>query len=172
MVLFIDIYAYMCTDYFDRIAMASSVSSGVYDDHAHRDISFDDEPFPFALPNPVHDGEPLVDEILAVGPQLNQFIIIDHPDGAHIVDYIPLDVVPLAGVPGDVVIFDDEDDVPVIHVGHPDDAIGGGENLDIAILETLATTCHPPTSAELGYTRMRPIAYHHYCYPATRSHTL
>ncbi|MFS7913244.1 hypothetical protein Hanom_Chr02g00139541 [Helianthus anomalus] len=123
----------MCTDYFDRIAMASSASSGVYDDHAHMDISSNDEPFveivssddedlddfqPFTLPGFVHDGEPLVDGVLAVGPQLNQFIIIGHPDGAHIVDYIPLD-----------------DDVPVIHVGHPEDDIGDGEVLDIAILE-------------------------------------
>ncbi|MFS7913243.1 hypothetical protein Hanom_Chr02g00139531 [Helianthus anomalus] len=104
----------MCTDYFDRIAMASSASSGVYDDHAHMDISSNDEPFveivssddedlddfqPFALPGFVQDGEPLVDGVLAVGPQLNQFIIIGHPDGAHIVDYIPPDVVSLAAVP-------------------------------------------------------------------------
>ncbi|MFS7936195.1 hypothetical protein Hanom_Chr05g00412641 [Helianthus anomalus] len=73
----------MCTDYFDRFAMASSASSGVYDDHAYMDISSDDEPFveivssddedlddfqPFALPDPVHDGEHLVDDILTVGP--------------------------------------------------------------------------------------------------------
>ncbi|KAJ0951988.1 hypothetical protein HanPSC8_Chr02g0066911 [Helianthus annuus] len=139
----------MCTDYFDRIAMASSASSGVYDDHAHMDISSDDEPFveivssdddlddfqSFALTEPVHDGEPLVDDVLAVGPQLNQFIIIGHPNGAHTIDYIPLDVVPLAAVPGDIVVSDDEDDVPVIHVGHPDDDIGDRKVLDIANLE-------------------------------------
>ncbi|MFS7936196.1 hypothetical protein Hanom_Chr05g00412651 [Helianthus anomalus] len=32
-------------------------------------------------------------------------------------------------------VSDDEDDIPVIHVGHPDDDIGDGEVLDIAILE-------------------------------------
>ncbi|MFS7912343.1 hypothetical protein Hanom_Chr02g00128861 [Helianthus anomalus] len=90
---------------------------------------------PFALPDPIHDGEPLVDDVLAVGPQLDQFIIIGHRDGAHIIDYIPLDVVPLEAVPGDIVISDDEDDIPVIHVGHPDDDIGDQEVLDIAILE-------------------------------------
>ncbi|KAJ0786095.1 hypothetical protein HanOQP8_Chr02g0051261 [Helianthus annuus] len=144
------------------------------------DISSDDEPFveivssddedlddfqPFALPDPVHDGEPVVDDVLAVGPQLNQFVIIGHPDGAHIVDYIPLDVVPLVAVPGDIVVSDDEDDIPVIHVDHPNDNIDDGEVLDIAILEVsspvvsvtdispqaLAMTHLPLTSAELGY---------------------
>ncbi|MFS8024202.1 hypothetical protein Hanom_Chr16g01460481 [Helianthus anomalus] len=66
--------------------MVSSASSGVYDDYGHVDISCDDEPFseivlsddedlddfqPFSLPDPVHDGEPVVDDVLAVGPQLN-----------------------------------------------------------------------------------------------------
>ncbi|MFS8006477.1 hypothetical protein Hanom_Chr14g01249591 [Helianthus anomalus] len=130
--------------------MASSASSGVYEDYCYMDLSSDDEPFvevvssddedlddfqPFALPDPVHDGEPVEDDILAVGPQLNQFVIIGHPDEAHIVDYIPLNVVPLAEVPGDIVVSDEEDDVPVIHVGHPDDEIDDGEVLDIAILE-------------------------------------
>ncbi|KAJ0442077.1 hypothetical protein HanOQP8_Chr16g0610631 [Helianthus annuus] len=140
----------MCTDYFDRSAMASSASSGVYDDHTYMDISSDGEPLveivsfddedlddfqPFTLPDPVHDREPLVDDVLAVGPQLNQFIIIGHPDGAHIVDYIPLDVIPLPAVLRDMVVSDNDDDVPVIHVGHPDDDIGDGEVHNIAILE-------------------------------------
>ncbi|MFS7965423.1 hypothetical protein Hanom_Chr09g00762091 [Helianthus anomalus] len=93
------------------------------------DISSDNEP---SIEIPVED------DVLAVGPQLNQFVIIGHPDGAHIVDYIPLDVVPLAAVPGDIVVSDDEDDVPVIHAGHPDDEIDDGEVLDIAILEVFS----------------------------------
>ncbi|KAJ0548814.1 hypothetical protein HanIR_Chr08g0388031 [Helianthus annuus] len=130
--------------------MVSSASSGVYDDYGHMDISTDDEAAveivssddedlddfqPFALLDPVLDGEPIEDDVLAVGPQLNQFVIIGHPDGAHIVDYIPLDVVPLAAVPEIIVVSDDEDDVPVIHVDHLDDEIGDGEALDIVILE-------------------------------------
>ncbi|XP_021996084.1 pollen-specific leucine-rich repeat extensin-like protein 4 [Helianthus annuus] len=125
--------------------MASSASSGIYDNHDHMDVPSDDEPMeeiipsddedlddfqPFALPD--HD---MVDDVLAVGPQLNPFVIIGHPDGAHIVDYIPLDVVPLAAVPGFIVVSDDEDDIPVIHVHSLDDEIDGGDALDIAILE-------------------------------------
>ncbi|MFS7976542.1 hypothetical protein Hanom_Chr10g00893681 [Helianthus anomalus] len=73
----------------------------------------------------------LEDDVLPVGPQLNEFVIIGHPDGEHIVEYIPLDVVPLAAVPGLIVMSDDEDDVHVIHVEHLDDDIDGRLRADV-----------------------------------------
>ncbi|KAJ0734481.1 hypothetical protein HanPI659440_Chr11g0420631 [Helianthus annuus] len=140
---------YMLYGLFCQGTMASSASSGIYDPmeiasddefpHVIEIVSSDDEDAddfqPFALPDPILDGGPLEDDVLAVGPQLNEFVIISHPDGDHIVDYIPLEVAPLAVVPGFIVVSDDEDDVPVIHVHHFDDEIDDGEALDIAILE-------------------------------------
>ncbi|KAF5756962.1 hypothetical protein HanRHA438_Chr17g0830981 [Helianthus annuus] len=132
--------------------MASSASSGIHDDvdpmeiasddefpHVVEIVSSDDEDLddfqPFALPNPILDGEPMEDDVLAVGPHLNEFVIISHPDGAHIVDHIPLDAVPIVAVPGLIVVSDDEDDVPVIRMEHLDDDIEGGVVIDLAILE-------------------------------------
>ncbi|MFS7947219.1 hypothetical protein Hanom_Chr06g00545531 [Helianthus anomalus] len=121
MLLFIDIYVYMCTNCFCQGTMASSASTGIYDDVDPMEIASDNEfpRVPFTLPDPILDGEPMEDDVLAVGPHQNEFVIIGHPDGANIIDYIPLYVMPLAVV-SFMELPDDEDEVLVIHVDHLD----------------------------------------------------
>ncbi|MFS8019223.1 hypothetical protein Hanom_Chr15g01401301 [Helianthus anomalus] len=57
----------------------------------------------------------------------------------HIVEPIPIHAIPLAAIPAEdwpfVVDFDDDVDVPVFEVDHPDDELGNGEVSDIAILD-------------------------------------
>ncbi|MFS7935467.1 hypothetical protein Hanom_Chr05g00403801 [Helianthus anomalus] len=109
---------------FCQGTMASSASSGMYDNHDYMDISLDDEPVveiifsndssddsdpeedPDYLSDDfkhfVEDGQahlslldhpnivvPLEDDVLAVGLQLNDFVIVGHPEGEHIFEFIP-----------------------------------------------------------------------------------
>ncbi|MFS7977182.1 hypothetical protein Hanom_Chr10g00901101 [Helianthus anomalus] len=92
---------------------------------------------PFALPNFGHDA-PFVDDVLTFPLTLHGQLIIAHPDGEHIVEPIPIHTIPLATIPAEdwlfIVDLDDDVDVPVFEVDHPDDDLGDGEVFDIAIL--------------------------------------
>ncbi|KAJ0699675.1 hypothetical protein HanOQP8_Chr10g0358691 [Helianthus annuus] len=92
---------------------------------------------PFALPN-FGDDAPFVDDVLTFPLPLHDQLIIAHPDGEHIVESIPIHAISLATIPAEdwlfVVDLDDDVDVPVFEVDHPDDDLGDGEVFDIAIL--------------------------------------
>ncbi|KAJ0592169.1 hypothetical protein HanHA300_Chr03g0081721 [Helianthus annuus] len=145
--------------------MSSSESSGLFDEHDPMAIVSDDEVAhapeiftsdsesdpemmsddddlddfqPFALPD-FGDDVPFVDDVLALPLPLHDQLIIGYPDGEHLVELIPIHVIPLAAIPAEdwpfVVNLDDDVDVPVIEVEHPDDDLGDGEVFDIAILD-------------------------------------
>ncbi|MFS7938130.1 hypothetical protein Hanom_Chr05g00435811 [Helianthus anomalus] len=58
-----------------------------------------DDFHPFALTDPASDDVPLVDDVLALPPQLPDQLNIGHPDGEHIVQVIPFPVFPIAAIP-------------------------------------------------------------------------
>ncbi|MFS8018146.1 hypothetical protein Hanom_Chr15g01388721 [Helianthus anomalus] len=127
--------------------MSSSEGSNIYDDMDPmtpssdddyvpdvQDITWDsemgsdgdmDDFQPFALLGDVVD-----DDILDVPPQLNDVAIIRHPEGEHVVEVIPLDILPLAIMP-----FIDDVVVPVFPVEHLDDDLGDEDVYDLVILE-------------------------------------
>ncbi|KAJ0814998.1 hypothetical protein HanPSC8_Chr17g0792311 [Helianthus annuus] len=104
------------------VTMSSSASSGIYDDVDPMEISSDS----FTLLDPILDDVRMEDDVLAAPPQHHEIIIIGHPEGEHLVQILPIDVIPLAAVPF-MELSDDEDEVPIIHVDHLDDEIGDGE---------------------------------------------
>ncbi|KAJ0786233.1 hypothetical protein HanOQP8_Chr02g0052991 [Helianthus annuus] len=136
--------------------MSSSKGSNVYDDVDPMTPSSDDDYMPkvqvitsdsetgsdgdmddfqpFALLGDVVD-----DDILDMHPQLNDVVIIGHPEGEHVVELIPLDIFPLAIMPFIVDLDEDDDDVvPVIPVEHLDDDLGDGDVYDLVILVVAA----------------------------------
>ncbi|KAJ0616468.1 hypothetical protein HanRHA438_Chr02g0089351 [Helianthus annuus] len=145
--------------------MSSSESSGLSDEHNPMAIVSDDEVAPIpeiftsdseSDPELMSDEEdlndfqpftlpdfgdvPFNDDVLALPLPIHDQLIIGHPDGEHVVEPIPIHVIPLAAIPAEdwpfVVDLDDDDvDVPVFEVDHPDDDIGDGEVFDIAILD-------------------------------------
>ncbi|KAM0036436.1 hypothetical protein Hdeb2414_s0014g00426371 [Helianthus debilis subsp. tardiflorus] len=92
---------------------------------------------PFAL---LDFGEdvPLIDDVLAFHLPIHDQLIIGHPNGEHLVEPIPIHAIPLAAIPTEdcpfVADLDDDVDVPVFEVEHPDDDLGDGEVFDISIL--------------------------------------
>ncbi|KAJ0614919.1 hypothetical protein HanIR_Chr02g0067961 [Helianthus annuus] len=116
--------------------MSSSESSGLSDEHDPMAIVSDDEPF--ALPD-FGDDAPFADDVLALPLPLHDQLIIGHPDGEHVVEPIPIHVIPLAAILAEdwpfVVDLDDDVDVFVIEVEHFDDDLSDGEVYDIAILD-------------------------------------
>ncbi|KAJ0644797.1 hypothetical protein HanOQP8_Chr16g0616381 [Helianthus annuus] len=136
--------------------MSSSEGSNIYDDVDPMELSSDDDYVPevqvilsdsdstsdsdmddfqpFALL-----GEIIDDDVLAIPPIFNDVVIIGHPEGEHVVEVIPWDVLPLAIVPF-IDDLDEEDDavVPVIPVEHLDDELGDGDVHDLVILEVPA----------------------------------
>ncbi|KAM0053038.1 hypothetical protein Hdeb2414_s0007g00255341 [Helianthus debilis subsp. tardiflorus] len=93
---------------------------------------------PFSLPD-FGDDVPFVDDVLASPLSIHDQLIIGHPDGEHIVEPIPIHAIPLAAIPAEdlpfVVDLDDDVDVPVFEVDHPDYDLGDGEVFGIAILD-------------------------------------
>ncbi|MFS8018144.1 hypothetical protein Hanom_Chr15g01388701 [Helianthus anomalus] len=89
---------------------------------------------PFALLGDVVD-----DDILDLPPQLNDVGIIGHPEGEHVVEVIPLDILPLAIMPF-IDDLDEDDDivVPVFRMEHLDDDLGDEDVYDLVILEVAA----------------------------------
>ncbi|MFS7998730.1 hypothetical protein Hanom_Chr12g01157361 [Helianthus anomalus] len=85
------------------------------------------------------DDVPFVDDVLALPLPPHDQLIIGHSDGEHLVELIPIHAIPLAAIPSEdwpfVVDLDDDVDVPVIEVDHPNDDFGDGEVLDIVILD-------------------------------------
>ncbi|MFS8032814.1 hypothetical protein Hanom_Chr17g01562081 [Helianthus anomalus] len=119
-----------------QVLMSSSESSGLSDKHDPMAIVSDDEPF--ALPD-FGDDAPFIDDVLALPLPLHDQLIIGHPDDEHLVEPIPIHVIPLAAIPAEdwsiIVDLDDDVDVPVIKEEHPDHDLGDGEVFDIAILD-------------------------------------
>ncbi|MFS7912463.1 hypothetical protein Hanom_Chr02g00130241 [Helianthus anomalus] len=92
--------------------MSSSEGSNVYDDVDPMELVSDDEYVPevqvitsdsksasdgdmddiqpFALPDDI-----IEDDVLAIPPLLNDIVIIGHPEGEHVVEIIPFDIIPL-----------------------------------------------------------------------------
>ncbi|KAJ0752152.1 hypothetical protein HanPI659440_Chr09g0321091 [Helianthus annuus] len=123
----------------DEIAPAPEVFT--FDSETDPELmSDDDDPDefqPFALPN-FGDDIPFVDDILTFPLPIHDQIIIGHPDGEHLVEPIPIDVVLLAAIPAEdwpFVVLDEDFDVPVIEVDHIDDDLGDGEVYNIIILD-------------------------------------
>ncbi|KAM0053794.1 hypothetical protein Hdeb2414_s0006g00188061 [Helianthus debilis subsp. tardiflorus] len=75
------------------------------------------------------------DDVLAIPPLLNDIVIMGHPEGEHIVEVIPFDVIPLAAIPFIVNLDSDDDVIPVIPVDHVDADLGDGEVFDLVILD-------------------------------------
>ncbi|MFS8007038.1 hypothetical protein Hanom_Chr14g01256261 [Helianthus anomalus] len=119
-----------------QVLMYSSESSGLSKEHDPVAIVSDDEPF--ALPD-CGDDVPFVDDVLALPLPIRDQLIIAHPDGEHIIEPILVHAIPLAAIPAEdwpfVVDLDDDVDVPVFEVDHPDDELGDGEVFDITILD-------------------------------------
>ncbi|KAL9993166.1 hypothetical protein Hdeb2414_s0021g00575721 [Helianthus debilis subsp. tardiflorus] len=124
----------------DEIAPALEIFTS--DSETDPELMFDDDNpadfQPFALPD-FGDDNPFVDDVLAFPLPIHDQLIIGHPDGEHIVEPIPIHVVPLAAIPAQdwpfVVDLNDDIYVPVIEVDHIDDDLGDGEVCDIAILD-------------------------------------
>ncbi|KAM0037720.1 hypothetical protein Hdeb2414_s0013g00406571 [Helianthus debilis subsp. tardiflorus] len=132
--------------------MSSSKGSNVYDDVDPMELVSDDEVVlevqvitsdsESASDNNLDDFEPCAllgdiidDDVLAIPPLLNDIVIMVHPEGEHIVEIIPFDVVPLDAIPF-IVDLDDEDDViPVIPVDHVDADLGDEEVHDVVVLD-------------------------------------
>ncbi|MFS8033824.1 hypothetical protein Hanom_Chr17g01574131 [Helianthus anomalus] len=92
---------------------------------------------PFALPDLTDDDIPLVDDVLALPLPIHDQLIIGHPNGEHIVEPIPIPVIPLAVIPMEdwpFVVDLDDDEILVFHLDHPDVDLGNGEVFDITIL--------------------------------------
>ncbi|XP_022004395.1 myb-related transcription factor, partner of profilin-like [Helianthus annuus] len=132
--------------------MSSSEGSNIYDDVDPMTPSSDDDYIPevqvitsdseTGSDSDMDDFQPFAylgdivdDDVLAVPPPLNDIMIIGHPEGEHIVEIIPLDVLPLAMVPFVDLDEDDDDIVPVIPVEHIDDDLGDGDVYDVVILD-------------------------------------
>ncbi|KAF5767610.1 hypothetical protein HanRHA438_Chr14g0636361 [Helianthus annuus] len=115
-----------------------------FDSNSDPDLMSDDEDLddfhPFALPD-FGDDIPLEDDVLALPVPIHDHLIIGHPDGEHIVESLPINFVPLAAIPVEDWPFvidldnDDDDEISVFHVDHPDEDLGDGEVFDVAILE-------------------------------------
>ncbi|MFS7950265.1 hypothetical protein Hanom_Chr07g00581261 [Helianthus anomalus] len=156
---------YIYHNFMLQVLMSYSESSGMSDEHDPMAIVSDDEVAhapeiltsdsesdpemmsddddlddfqPFALPD-FGDDDPFVDDVLALPLPHHDQLIIGHPDGEHLVEPIPIYAIPLVAIPVEdwpfVVHLDDDVDVPVIEVEHPDDDLGDGEVFDIAILD-------------------------------------
>ncbi|KAF5818289.1 hypothetical protein HanXRQr2_Chr02g0063331 [Helianthus annuus] len=78
----------------------------------------------FALPDDI-----IEDDVLAIPPLLNDIVIIGHPEGEHVVEIIPFDIITLAAIPFVVDLDDDDDVIPVFPVDHVDDDLGDGKFL-------------------------------------------
>ncbi|KAM0040843.1 hypothetical protein Hdeb2414_s0012g00398901 [Helianthus debilis subsp. tardiflorus] len=104
------------------------------------DPSFDsdddmDDFQPFALPDDMVDDVPLVDDVLALPPQLNDIVIIGHPEGEHLVEIIPFPAIPLVDVPFIIDLDDDDDGLHAFPIGDMDEDIEDGDDSDLVILE-------------------------------------
>ncbi|MFS7977436.1 hypothetical protein Hanom_Chr10g00903941 [Helianthus anomalus] len=115
----------------------------VSDDEVSDDEWMDIDFQPFALPDPDPADIPPVDDVLAI-PHFHDMIIYGHPEGEHVVAFlpIPLDVVGPEGgddVPPviDPMLDDDAEDmvIPVVQVEHLHDDLGIGIDFDIVVLE-------------------------------------
>ncbi|KAF5762392.1 hypothetical protein HanRHA438_Chr16g0786961 [Helianthus annuus] len=116
----------------DEVAPAPEIFTS--DSETDLEIMSDDDDFQsFALPE-FGDDVPLTDDVLTLPLPLH-----GHPDGEHLVEPILIHAIPLAAIPAVdwpfVVGLDDDVDVPVFEVDHPDDELGDGEVFDIAILD-------------------------------------
>ncbi|MFS7968210.1 hypothetical protein Hanom_Chr09g00794801 [Helianthus anomalus] len=138
---------YMCYDFMLQVLMSSSESSGLSEEHDPMAIVSDDEVAPvseiftsdtksdpemlsdddddfqaFALPD-FRDDIPFLDDVLAFPLPIHDQLIIRHPDGEHLVESIPIDVILLAAIPAEdwpfAVDLDEDPDFP--EGDHPDD---------------------------------------------------
>ncbi|MFS7959562.1 hypothetical protein Hanom_Chr08g00692551 [Helianthus anomalus] len=123
---------------------------------------------PFTLPEPDPADIPPVDDVLAI-PHFHDMIIYGHPEGEHVVAFIPIPLAVVGPEDGDVVppfvdpIHDDDEEdivIPVVQVEHFDDDLGIGDDFDIAILEVAqpkATTIEISSSAPASPLTPSPI---------------
>ncbi|KAJ0532580.1 hypothetical protein HanIR_Chr09g0398551 [Helianthus annuus] len=172
--------------------MSSSEGSNIYDDVDPMTPSSDDDYIPevqvitsdseTGSDSDMDDFQPFAylgdivdDDVLAVPPPLNDIVIIGHPEGEHIVEIIPLDVLPLAMVPFVDLDEDDDDIVPVIPVEHIDDDLGDGDVYDLVILDVAApvvpiivlssdsdTDSDAPTGASVTSSALLAVGLHRY----------
>ncbi|KAJ0805236.1 hypothetical protein HanPI659440_Chr02g0047461 [Helianthus annuus] len=84
----------------------------------------------FALPDDI-----IEDDVLAIPHLLNDIVIIGHPEGEHVVEIIPFDIITLAAIPFVIDLDDGDDVIPVFPVDHVDDDLGDGEVFDLVILD-------------------------------------
>ncbi|KAJ0533459.1 hypothetical protein HanRHA438_Chr09g0390691 [Helianthus annuus] len=75
------------------------------------------------------------DDVLAIPSLLNDIVIMGHPEGEHVVEVIPFDVIPLAAIPFIVDLDDDDDVILVIPVDLVDVDLGDRELFDVVILD-------------------------------------
>ncbi|KAF5759824.1 hypothetical protein HanRHA438_Chr16g0757781 [Helianthus annuus] len=132
--------------------MSSYESSNVYDDVDPMELVSDDEFVPevqvitsdseSASNDDLDDFQPFAllediidDDVLAIPPLLNDIFIMGHPEGEHVVEVIPFDIIPLAAIPFVVDLDDDDDVIPVIPVDHMDADLGDGEVFELVILD-------------------------------------
>ncbi|KAJ0953757.1 hypothetical protein HanRHA438_Chr00c48g0858401 [Helianthus annuus] len=167
--------------------MSSSEGSNIYDDVDPMTPSSDDDYIPevqvitsdseTGSDSDMDDFQPFAflgdivdDDVLDVPPLLNDIVIIGHPEGEHVVEIIPLDVLPLAMVPFVDLDEDDNDIVPVIPLEHIDDDLGDGDVYDLLILDVAApvvpiivlssdsdTDSDAPTGASVTSSALLPV---------------
>ncbi|KAJ0764872.1 hypothetical protein HanPI659440_Chr08g0297041 [Helianthus annuus] len=126
--------------------MSSSEGSNVYDDVDPMELVSNDEVVPevqvitsdseSASYDDLDDFQPFAllddivdDDVLAIPPLLNDIVIMGHPEGEHVVEAVPFDVVPLDAIPFIVDLDDDDDVILVIPVDHVDADLADGEVL-------------------------------------------
>ncbi|KAM0036895.1 hypothetical protein Hdeb2414_s0014g00431771 [Helianthus debilis subsp. tardiflorus] len=132
--------------------MSSSKGSNAYDDVDPMELVSDNEYVPevqvitsdreSASDDDLDDFQPFAllddiidDDVFAIPPLLKEIVIMGHPEGEHVVEVIPFNIIPLAAIPF-IVDFDDDDDViPVIPVDHVDADLGDGEVFSLVILD-------------------------------------
>ncbi|MFS7940018.1 hypothetical protein Hanom_Chr05g00458721 [Helianthus anomalus] len=119
--------------------MSSSEGSNIYEDVDPMTCSLDDDYIPevqvitsdseTGSDSDMDDFQPFAflgdivdDDVLDVPPLSNDIVIIGHPEGEHVVEIIPLDVLPLAMVPF-VDLDEDNDDIVPLDDVLPDEPV-------------------------------------------------
>ncbi|MFS7997663.1 hypothetical protein Hanom_Chr12g01144461 [Helianthus anomalus] len=159
--------------FMSQVLMSSSESSGLSEEHDPTAIVSDDEIAsapeifksdsetdpemmsddedlddfqPFALPD-FGDDVPFVNDLLAFPLPIHDQLIIGHPDGEHIAEPIPIHAIPLTAIPAEdwpfVVDLDDDVEVPVFEVDHPDNDLGDGESVTSSALQAVGLVAYP-----------------------------